>query len=44
MSDIFAAVDLSGISTWVIGAGVLIMGVALAFKAITLGRRGINKV
>lgn len=43
MADIFAAVDLSGVTTWVVGAGVLIIGIALAFKGIDLGKRGIRK-
>jgi hypothetical protein len=43
MAGIFAAVDLSGIATFVGAAGVLIIGVALAFKAIGLGKRTISK-
>jgi hypothetical protein len=43
MADIFAAVDLSGIVTFVTSAGVLVIGAALAFKAIGLGKRAVNK-
>jgi hypothetical protein len=43
MAAIFSAVDLSGIATFVGAAGVLIIGVALAFKGIGLGKRAIGK-
>lgn len=43
METIFAAVDLDGVATFVGTAGVLIVGIALAFKAITLGKRVVNK-
>jgi len=43
MSTIFAAVDLSTVATWVGATGVLIVGIAMAFKAIDLGKRGVNK-
>lgn len=43
MADIMAAVDLDGIVTFVTSAGVIIVGVALAFKAITLAKRAVNK-
>lgn len=43
MTDIFAAVDLSGVATFVTAAGVLIIGIAMAFKGITLGKRAVNK-
>lgn len=43
MADIFAAVDLSSVATFVAGAGVLVIGIALAFKGITLGKRAVNK-
>ncbi|WP_286291873.1 hypothetical protein [Methylomarinovum tepidoasis] len=43
MADIFAAVDLSTVATWVASTGVVIVGIALAFKGITLAKRGINK-
>lgn len=43
MTDIFAAVDLSGVATFVGSAGVLVIGIAMAFKGITLGKRAVNK-
>ena len=43
MTEIFAAVDLAGIATFVGATGVLIVGVAMAFKAIGLGKRAVNK-
>lgn len=43
MADIFAAVDLSTVSTFVGGAGVTIIGIAMAFKGISLGKRAVNK-
>lgn len=43
MADIFTAVDLSGITAFVTAAGVLVIGVALAYKAIGLGKRAISK-
>lgn len=43
MADIFTAVDLSSVATFVGTAGVTIVGVALAMKGITLARRVVNK-
>lgn len=43
MTEIFAAVDFGGVATWVATAGVAIIGIAMAFKAIGLGKRGVNK-
>lgn len=43
MADIFAAVDLSTVATFVTATGVLVVGIALAFKGITLAKRGIAK-
>lgn len=43
MADIFAAVDLSSVAAFVTGAGVIIVGVAMAFKGISLGKRAVNK-
>lgn len=43
MADIFAAVDLSGVSTFIAGAGVLIVGITMGLKAITLSKRTVNK-
>lgn len=43
MADIFAAVDFSSVVLWVTGAGVAIIGIAMAFKGIDLGKRGVRK-
>lgn len=43
MDAILAAVDLASVSTWVIASGVLIIGIAMAFKGIDLGKRGVKK-
>ena len=43
MADIFAAVDLAGVAAFVGAAGVLIVGVALAYKGISLAKRAISK-
>ena len=43
MDAILAAVDLAGVSTWVVASGVLIIGIAMAFKGIDLGKRGVKK-
>lgn len=43
MSDVLAAVDLTAVATFVSAAGVLIIGIAMAFKGITLGKRAVNK-
>lgn len=43
MADIFAAVDLSTVATFVGATGVLIVGIALAMKGITLAKRCVNK-
>lgn len=43
MADIFAAVDFSSVSTWAAGAGVLIIGIAMVFKAVGLGKRAVSK-
>lgn len=43
MTEIFAAVDLGGVTTWVVASGVLIIGIAMAFKGIDLGKRGVRK-
>jgi len=43
MDAILAAVDLAGVATWVIASGVLIIGIAMAFKGIDLGKRGVKK-
>lgn len=43
MDAIFAAVDLSSVATFVGAAGILIIGIAMAFKGISLGKRAVNK-
>ena len=43
MQQIFDAVDLATVATWVGATGVIIVGIALAFKGIDLGKRGIRK-
>lgn len=44
MDAIFAAIDLTSVATTVGTLGVAIIGIALAFKAISLGKRAVNKV
>lgn len=43
MDEIFAAVDLSSVATWVGATGVLIIGIVMAFKGIDLAKRGVRK-
>ena len=43
MTEIFAAVDLSTVSAFVGATGVLIVAIALAFKGISLAKRGVAK-
>lgn len=43
MEDIFAAVDFAGVAAFVATAGVAIIGIALAFKGIGLGKKAVNK-
>jgi len=43
MQLIFDAVDLTSVATWVAATGVLIIGIAMAFKGIDLGKRGVKK-
>jgi hypothetical protein len=43
MDQIFAAVDFTTVSAFVAGAGVLIIGIAMAFKGIGLGKRAVAK-
>ncbi|MDP2760599.1 MAG: hypothetical protein Q8O64_09400 [Sideroxyarcus sp.] len=44
MDLILAAVDLTAVATFVAGAGVIIVGVVLAFKGIGLAKRAISRV
>ncbi len=43
MADIFAAVDLSTVAAFVAATGVIVIGINMAFKGITLGKRAVNK-
>lgn len=43
MQDILDAVDFAGVATWVAAAGVLVIGIAMAFKGIVLGKRAVSK-
>lgn len=43
MTELFAAVDLTTVSTFVTSAGLAIVGIALAIKGITLAKRVVNK-
>lgn len=43
MQTVLDAVDLSGIATWAGAAMVLVIGIALAFKGGTLGKRAVAK-
>jgi hypothetical protein len=43
MADIFAAVDMSTALTFVVGLGVIAVGIALAFKGTGLSKRGIKQ-
>ncbi|MGL6172976.1 MAG: hypothetical protein ACRC1S_14005 [Vibrio sp.] len=43
MDAIFAAIDFAGIAALVTSAGVAIIGIAMAFKGISLGKRAVNK-
>jgi hypothetical protein len=43
MDAILAAVDFAGVATWVGTAGIAIIGIAMAFKAISIAKRGVNK-
>ena len=43
MASIFAAVDLSTVTTFVSATGVVIVGIAMAMKGISLAKRAVNK-
>lgn len=40
--DLWAAIDLTGITVKVIAAGVIVLGMTMAFKSVRLGKRTIN--
>lgn len=44
LTTLFDAVDLSGISTKVLAMGVIIVGIAIAFKGPSLVKRIIGKI
>jgi len=43
MADIFAAVSLGDVASFVTSTGVIIVGIVMAFKGITLAKRAVNK-
>lgn len=43
MDAILAAVDFASVATWVGVAGIAIIGIAMAFKGVDLGKRGVKK-
>jgi len=43
MADIFAAVDFASVATTVVGFGVLIVGIKLAEKGISIAKRNVSK-
>lgn len=43
MTEIFAAVSFADVAKWVGTTGIAIIGIAMAFKAIDLGKRGVKK-
>ncbi len=43
MTEIFAAVDFATVATWVGATGVAIVGIAMAFKGISLAKRGVSR-
>lgn len=43
MEAILAAVDFGSVTTFVSAAGVVLVGVALAFKGISLAKRAVAK-
>ncbi|ELA7319201.1 phage coat protein [Vibrio parahaemolyticus] len=42
-ADPFSAIDLAGVSTKIGAAGLLIVGIAMALKSITIAKRAVNK-
>jgi chaperone required for assembly of F1-ATPase len=43
MTEIFAAVDLASVATFVGATGAVIVAIALAMKGISLAKRAVNK-
>lgn len=42
-ADPFTAIDLAGVAAKVGAAGLLIVGITMAYKSITLAKRAVNK-
>ncbi|EOC6598719.1 phage coat protein [Vibrio parahaemolyticus] len=42
-ADPFSAIDLAGVATKIGAAGLLIVGIAMALKSITIAKRAVNK-
>ncbi|EKE17723.1 MAG: hypothetical protein ACD_10C00303G0004 [uncultured bacterium] len=42
MADIFAAVDFSTVTIFVAATGVIVIGIAMAFKGVALGKRAVK--
>ncbi|EGQ7867307.1 phage coat protein [Vibrio parahaemolyticus] len=42
-ADPFSAIDLSGVAVKIGAAGLLIVGITMAYKSITLAKRAVNK-
>ncbi|HGS5466125.1 TPA: phage coat protein [Vibrio parahaemolyticus] len=42
-TDPFSAIDLAGVATKIGAAGLLIVGITMAYKSITLAKRAVNK-
>lgn len=43
MADVLAAVDMSGAATAILPILVLVVGLALTFKGVDLGKRAVRK-
>jgi hypothetical protein len=44
VDTLFAAIDLTTIAASVLGLGLLVVGITMAFKGIDLSKRGVRKV
>lgn len=42
-ADPFTAIDLAGVAVKIGAAGLLIVGITMAYKSITLAKRAVNK-
>lgn len=42
MADIFAAVDFTTVTAFVAATGVIVIGIAMAFKGVGLGKRAVK--